>query len=277
MIVPLLLALIFHTPAPDQVQPLKPIGKWNIDYGTASCTLSRVFEDGDRQLTLGFRYRPLLPDGATISMTKLGTFEWFPKQGQIALTILPAGAPLVSELRRAPSGEPSQGVEAYFKELRLADLAQGGAVRIKLSDRPSMDLAVPGIESGVKALQSCAAKLIEEWQIDPREPSAIRDAAAIKVSPGDVFIPLDYLPEARSVPVGGKTTMLLAVGVNGKARECRIVGSNGVPSVDRRACEITMARMQFRPAIGIDGMPVPSHMTIAVTWLASSELLVTPE
>lgn len=59
----------------------------------------------------------------------------------------------------------------------------------------------------------------------------------------------DYGSAARrSWPQGGRVLVSFDVQLNGRATDCRVVQSSGVPSIDAETCRLVTSKLRFRPA-----------------------------
>jgi periplasmic protein TonB len=67
----------------------------------------------------------------------------------------------------------------------------------------------------------------------------------------------DYPPEvARYWPRGGRVLIAVRVLPNGRATDCKINGSIGIPAIDQWTCKLVEERATFRPATDANGRPV---------------------
>ena len=59
----------------------------------------------------------------------------------------------------------------------------------------------------------------------------------------------DYSSAARrSWPAGKRVLVSFDVQLNGRASDCRVVQSSGVPSIDDETCRLVTSKLRFRPA-----------------------------
>lgn len=63
-------------------------------------------------------------------------------------------------------------------------------------------------------------------------------------------------PGGREIRQGHHVVIHMIVGVDGRARECRVVKPSPDPEADRRTCELAENRFRFRPARNAAGEPV---------------------
>lgn len=77
---------------------------------------------------------------------------------------------------------------------------------------------------------------------------------------GDINSAADYPtpPGGRQVRWGQQVVVHMEVGVDGRARNCRVVEPSPDPEADRITCQLAEERFRFRPATDATGAPVPS-------------------
>jgi protein TonB len=77
---------------------------------------------------------------------------------------------------------------------------------------------------------------------------------------GDINDARDYPtpPGGREVRRGHSVTVMMTVGVDGRATDCRVAEPSPDPEADRITCRLAEQRFRFRPATDADGNPVPA-------------------
>jgi len=66
----------------------------------------------------------------------------------------------------------------------------------------------------------------------------------------------DYPRAARRARAQGSVTARFTVGIDGRARGCTVTGSSGNAELDATTCRLIEGRFRYRPARGVDGVPV---------------------
>jgi protein TonB len=67
----------------------------------------------------------------------------------------------------------------------------------------------------------------------------------------------DYSRESRrGWPAGKRVLVSFDVQLNGRATDCRVVQSSGVPAIDAETCRLVTSKLRFRPARDRHGSPV---------------------
>lgn len=109
-----------------------------------------------------------------------------------------------------------------------------------------------------------------------KDPSATQPipAPATKITPRPAMpkgnaagwiMPADY-PATLKNGEAGRTQYRLTIGPDGRVYSCMIVKSSGVPSLDERACMLTVRRARFSPATDENGNTVEGAWTGKVEW-----------
>ncbi len=57
------------------------------------------------------------------------------------------------------------------------------------------------------------------------------------------------------------------IGTDGRAVDCRVLKTSGVPDLDQASCRALVKRARYRPALDAMGKPVESYGTRNVQWL----------
>jgi len=68
--------------------------------------------------------------------------------------------------------------------------------------------------------------------------------------------PRDYPRSLHQIwPSGGRVLVIFNVQLNGRATDCRVHTSSGVPAIDQVTCSLVETRLRFRPARNARGEP----------------------
>lgn len=91
----------------------------------------------------------------------------------------------------------------------------------------------------------------------------------VKIS-GDINAASDFPipPGGRRARLGNSVTVAMIVGVDGRARDCRVVRPSPDPQADAIVCRLALERFVFRPAIDTQGNPVPATYGWRQDWFA---------
>ncbi|HJQ15839.1 MAG TPA: energy transducer TonB [Allosphingosinicella sp.] len=80
------------------------------------------------------------------------------------------------------------------------------------------------------------------------------------------FADADYPKEARRRGEEGTVVFQLAIGVEGRVKNCIILDSSGSTTLDETTCRLAAERMRFQPAQGHDGKPVVDAVKGRIRW-----------
>ena len=83
---------------------------------------------------------------------------------------------------------------------------------------------------------------------------------------GDIF-PSDYPRHLGKAGIGGHVGVSFTVQVNGRATNCRISRSSGVPELDGLTCRLIEQRFRFRPGTDGFGRPVSDEVDYDHYWI----------
>jgi protein TonB len=92
-------------------------------------------------------------------------------------------------------------------------------------------------------------------------------AKVAKVS-GDIVSARDYPRATRALRLGSSVTVSLTVGIDGKAKDCRIVRASPDPEADRITCRLAVERFRFDPARDATGRPIEAVYGWQQRWFA---------
>ena len=93
------------------------------------------------------------------------------------------------------------------------------------------------------------------------EPARARANLASNVSDSD------YPASAARNEEQGTTRFRLAVGPDGRVKDCTVTGSSGSSALDSATCRIMKSRARFTPARDSDGNPTGDSVSNAIRWV----------
>jgi len=82
------------------------------------------------------------------------------------------------------------------------------------------------------------------------------------------ILPSDYPRDLGNSGIGGRVSVLLEVGVNGRVTRCSIERSSGVPELDALTCRLMEQRFRFRPSTDRYGRPIADEVEWDHDWIA---------
>ncbi len=240
--------------------------RWEVDYGETKCRLIRHFGSGS--------------DGGRLEIARdwsFGGYSWilvganvpvYTSATPVTITLSPSLAahrfqanPYLLDLRTA------RGVGWSDTDNRLVDaLRSDQQITVTGEKKLNVAIGLPNASDALKALEACDDDLIAGWGFDARQQRSLSAQVKPSNNPGRWVTNNDYPREDFVRKNEGLTTFLLSVGIDGGVTGCRIVGSSGFPSLDKRTCELLNARAAFAPAKDSSGRPVASFYINRVWW-----------
>jgi periplasmic protein TonB len=77
----------------------------------------------------------------------------------------------------------------------------------------------------------------------------------------------DYPTTAARNEEQGTTRFRLAVGPDGRVKDCTVTASSGSSALDSTTCRLMRQRAKFQPATGSDGKPTSDTFASAIRWV----------
>ncbi|HEX8240542.1 MAG TPA: TonB family protein [Allosphingosinicella sp.] len=110
-------------------------------------------------------------------------------------------------------------------------------------------------------------------KLDPPAPPAAKEIrpARARANLASYVSDADYPTTAVRNEEQGTTRFKLAVGPDGKVRECTVTSSSGSPALDATTCKLMRQRAKFTPATGTDGKPTGDTVASAIRWVLPSD------
>jgi TonB family protein len=254
--------------APASVSATDPAleTRWEVNAGKTKCRLIRHFT------TAGQSYRLELEQGWTF-----GGYDWalygsalpsYSSATSIAIALDPPAA--THRFKTNPNmfyADDERGIGWNDTDSLLFNAVRDDQhMRITGAKKLDVALDLPKASKALKALEACENDLLASWGIDAKQFRS-QSARAEPINYPARWVTNNDYPKADFAQNNeGTTTFLLPVGADGKVSDCRIVESSGFPSLDRRTCELMLARAAFRPAKDGNGRAVPSFYINGVYW-----------
>lgn len=262
---PLFLPLLLQAQAIDAPALLKPVGKWNVDYGPKSCTLSRSFGDSTRGVTLGLR--PATLGGAIVILLDApDDMRDLPRGGKATLQIQPNARAVTANYTLLPeSGQTRPTPHIFIERQTLSSWIDVERLSIALGKSSPITFDLGPMAGGINAVEKCQDDLLRTWQIDPAERANVSTTATVKSDLGEIFLPSE-LPRAALGSNLRRVEMLFTVGSNGRVTECRIWETSTDASIDANTCATAKTRLRYNPARDNADHPIVSHVVLGVEW-----------
>lgn len=239
--------------------PLKPLGKWQVDWGDTACLAVQSY--GDAQAPTIFAFKPSLNgDLIRVMITRKGPYQ--------AAAHFPV---TLDDVKTTALGfrPPKTDRETFWINIPRTDfnrLAAMPAVPIK---GRKLDLTIPttGFPAAIKALDTCNANLRAHWNADEAGEARIVSKPVALVPPGKLLNNQDYPDQAVFEGRDGSTGVSLLIDETGAIKDCVVEHASGVATLDVQTCNMVKQRGKFSAAKDASGKPIKSRMTYRFRWV----------
>jgi TonB family protein len=246
-------------PAPAPARAAAP-AVWGVDWGQFYCSMIRRAEPG-RPFATAF---VMTPGGSSADVTLVPERGHRPPRDVDTLVFLPGGAPMHVASNEDVRGDERRILVTYhglppgFRD----SLAGATALELWRGDRLLARVPLDGIRSALAAVRQCSSTVAREWGLDEAALAAL--SRQPHTTNGLGLTPADYPEAALREATQGRVTVVIGISAAGRATECRTVASSGSAAIDSAACQVTMARGLFDPALDAAGRPVAVRTTYTV-------------
>jgi protein TonB len=105
----------------------------------------------------------------------------------------------------------------------------------------------------------------------PVEKPVVSQAASSRGTPQSWFSPEDYPDAAARAQAGGRVSVRVTVGPNGRVSDCTVVSGSGNSALDSATCRVARSRGRYTAAKDQNGNPIGDTATFNVTWRPPEE------
>lgn len=265
----LLLLAMLALPLRASGASLAPAGRWSLDPAATQCTLSHQFGDTSAGVTLGLGPGPLgqtfhllIAVPRTTGIARSGKASIATSDAERTIASIPFTTEKLNET------EDTVSIKVYGG----ADWFLAGATRLRV-DLPeyAVEVELPRVDAALASLRTCHDALLTSWGVSEAERELAgsneqKDRDFAIGNPADWISYRDYPQDALAKRQQGTSGILWTIGVDGRATDCRVVSSSGVPSLDAASCTAILSRARYRPVLGADGKPMIFHGWREVRW-----------
>jgi len=261
---------------PADAQPLKPSGKWQVDYTPSSCTAKRSFGDHAISIVpspLGGSTRVIIEGPGRATQARQFPSIVDPADGRAAAKASSLIYPLKAKGRRGIySVLPNDVVARMFGSGKVEVRVGKHDSRLLWNDRQisSMGAAleIGGGPALVKAIDTCMTDLRKHWGMVDGELPAPVIATQAQGDVSGIFRHEDYPDDAIEAGQSGTTSFLLMIDEKGAVMDCAIRQSSGVATLDAMGCQVLRERAKFVAAKDAANKPVKSlFLTPPIRWV----------
>lgn len=251
---------------PDSAIGAEADARWEVDYGGTECRLIRHFGSANKayrlevQKSWSFGGYDVRLYGGNVPMYSSPT----------TITVGFGSPPKEHRFKTNPYmfDDGNERAIGWNDSGSLFISALHHARRVSFTGAKELNLALdlPNADSAIKALEACEDDLVTGWGFDASQQRSLTTQVKPSNYPGRWITNDDYPRGDFASKNEGITTFLLNVGADGATTGCRIVGSSGFPSLDKRTCELLLRRAAFHPATDGAGKTVPSFYVNLIRW-----------
>lgn len=234
------------------------IPPWKVERGSVQCTLAP---------TKGPKFSLGVDDSAglaTLFVSRLSSNDFQKVSAEIRL--FPSGASYAREkgVMWMPGGLAIFGLPREFVD----QFSSSTQMIISVGEKKKFDIPLGSPRDAVSTLRSCHETLLRSWGVDPtlftalsREPEPIDQWNWLTEKEFEAIA-----TEAMARRGGGSTVMTFQIKSDGLVRDCRVVVSSGLPTLDRLACASTLKNARYEPAMDRAGRPVEVKVAYLQLW-----------
>lgn len=246
--------------------PLRPTGKWSVEYADNLCLLSRAYGAADAPLSLGIRPWPLSDFVDIVLMQPNGSTSDV-QTGNAKLVIGPSQAAISASYTSTVATKDRPRITTItVPRDTLARLAVATSVDIALSGKVPLSLDLPRIKTALGALSTCTDDLLRTWHIDPAEQSLMVTRPEAINGLAQWITNDDFPSDVLARKAQGSMMVVWLIDTDGKVKNCSVVTSSGEPTADIAACAAITKRGHYRPARDKDGGPIAIHSGRRIVW-----------
>ena len=258
----LLCAVVASSPCGAEPPPgvWTATGKWTVEHADRRCLASRTFAAHNKSLVVVLAPTPasdagqlwLLTEDARLSLDRVRIDAGGVAVKAEGMTLAGLTASKQRVWQMALQGEEMQRLWATGRlGLRGPDIEAA--------------LFLPALNQVRPALQGCTEGLLKDWGF-PAETARLTTFAKPREDVVAYVRAEDYPSAALRDGASGTAEVMVTVGVDGRARDCRVLQSAGHPALDSTTCAIVVRRARFEPAREASGKAVEAPFFTRISW-----------
>jgi hypothetical protein len=250
-------AAVGAAPSPDSV---RPISKWNLDYGYTQCTALRSYGQPENPITFGV-VEALGGDTYELLVGRERRHSEYPEELPGSVDF--GSGPVSAWLLRYPNPSGQTVDQFRITAAQMVQARSARSVTFRLQGADDVTFALADMPAMMDAMQKCTSDLQDFWNMGV---NIRRIAVPPKGSIRAIFTEDDY-PTIAVRSQQGTSQYLVLIDEKGSIAGCHVVRPSGVPILDAVGCAALQKRTKFEPAKDASGKPVRSaYMTPPVEW-----------
>jgi TonB family protein len=255
----IVMAALLAAAGPALAEPLKPTGKWTVDYAVSRCAASRPFGPGKEPLTL--TVIPAHSGGSAKLVLANAWTELKVDYYTAAIDFMDGGKPFRTDASPGMGGgRPIVSLDLPVNQ--VARLRKSQSLRIASGGILDRTLDIGNVGPLFQALDKCLADLRAYWSIDTAPLTMATPAHDL----ARLFSWSNYPTVGDHRAKTSRVTAQLLIDEKGNVRDCSIITGTGSAALDVQTCQVFERRTQFRPALDQSGKPVRSAVNETITW-----------
>lgn len=247
-------------------EPLKPTGRWVVNFAENACVLSRQYGEGKQGFSLHFK-APLIGESYEIMIARpeRRSHGWTMDRGWIEK---PDGRRIEPIYISEYSTVDDHRLSRIRFDPELYTLGEDGdRLILHLDKRHHYDLALPAFEKARAVLGTCLTDLRKVHGVDEQVMAGIATPAKADKPLYRYFSTDDYPSEAVREGQQGSVGILYWIETDGRVKQCKIIESSGRDALDRQTCAIIVDSARFTPALDASGSPIRSPDFTRISWV----------
>lgn len=243
----------------------QPSKGWVFYRGATACTAAMSY--GTVKAPVTFALRPS-PDGNVFRMVLVRKGRLSAAEHFAVTTSVTPDASRLTGIRFGSSDKKGHVVWINLDKAAVARIGGAGEIAIK-GERIDERFALPGVVEALGTLNTCNEKLRARWNVE-EAASASLTKAAVSIKPlNQYFSSDDYPSQPLRTGDSGVTRIMMMIDEAGVLKDCMVVETSGIASLDAQGCAILLVRAKFSPALDAAGKPARSVMTAGIKWATS--------
>ena len=239
-----------------------PTGKWVVDFDDNYCLASRSFTADGKEVAFGLQPLPTRENVRVFIQTprQLKSWDWEKAEVYIGSERLKVN-PLLAE----PVVKP--GHVRYILGLdgdELLKLQQAESITVD-GEHVRVQFSLTELPRVRKVLDDCMVGLLESWGLSRETQASLATFPEPDLT--SVFKGDDYPVKAILRGAIGYVDVVLAIGADGKVKDCRFARASGHKELDETTCLKLRTRSKFEPARDRSGQPVASPYFTSIRWI----------
>jgi TonB family protein len=263
VLIPLLgLASSIHAaPAEQRSGAWQATGPFKMSPANDRCVATSTFKRGDQSLLVALEGRPTGPY-YEMRLYAPGTLRRW-GEGKYSLGSTKLESDWVALRTSAQAGKMIYVLGTKRTELNAA--GPNPTLKIREILNPG-EIKISDLGAAAALVDVCTADLLERWGYSKEFQRGVATPPKLKKKWADYVSPYDFPLPALAAAKGGETHVLIDIGVDGRASNCRIIRSSGRKDIDQTSCMVLTERARFEPARNSKSQAIAAPDYMAFRW-----------